>query len=137
MHMQLYVYSLSPFMYTSLCTAPVSQSAPGLTSTDLHEPTAKQQTMEASHSQSKSLVFLPIICGTCCRAPSCKCTLKNAQYTCMCILARYTSLPTCAIFIVSIISYTLYSPSPPPYTNDERAAPHGQAASNRVTTSSV
>ena len=119
MHMQLYVYSLSPFMYTSLCTAPVSQSAPGLTSTDLHEPTAKQQTMEASHSQSKSLVFLSIICGTLLQSFFMQCTHKNAQYTCMHILARYTSLPTCAIFILSIISYTLYSPSPPPYTNDE------------------
>ena len=62
--------SLSPFMYTSPCTAPAPHPAPVLTSTDPHEPTAKQQTTEPSHCQSKSVVFLPIICRTllCCKA---------------------------------------------------------------------
>ena len=55
--------SLSPFMYTSPCAASAPHSAPVLTSTDPHEPTAKQQTTEPSPCQSKSLVFLPIICA--------------------------------------------------------------------------
>ena len=62
LHLSRYTISLSPFMYTSPCTAPAPHSAPVLTSTEPHEPTAKQQTTEPSHCQSKSLVCLPIIC---------------------------------------------------------------------------
>ena len=75
--------SLSPFMYTSPCTAPAPHSAPVLTSTDPHEPTAKQQTTEPSHCQSKSLVCLPIICETllCCKA-STKAYIRTNELAC-------------------------------------------------------
>ena len=55
-------------MYTSPCTAPAPHSAPVLTSTDPHEPMAKQQTTEPSPCQSKFLACLPIICKPCYKA---------------------------------------------------------------------
>ena len=126
--------SLSTFMYTSPCTAPAPHSAPVLTSTDPHEPTAKQQTTEPSHCQSKCLVCLPIICVAK--------LLHKHEYIGMnlhahaCKIYKLTHLYNFHCINQCTLSCTLYSPCPPTYTNEEWVPPHGQAASNRVTTSS-
>ena len=76
--------SLFPFMYTTPCTAPAPHSAPVLTSTDPHEPTAKQQTTEPSPCQSKSLVCLPIICKPYYKASTTAYIHRN-ELTCTCL----------------------------------------------------
>ena len=75
------MYFIIPFHVYLPCAAPASHPAQVLTSTDSREPTAKQQTTDPSPCQSKSLVFLPIICGTllCCKASSCKSIHKARQ----------------------------------------------------------
>ena len=114
-------------MYTSPCTAPAPHSAPVLASTDPHEPTAKQQTTEPSHCQSTSSVFMSIICETllCYKAFTKACIHKNAQYTCMHILARYTNLPTCTIIIASInVSFHVPCTAPAPHPPPVMTEPH-------------
>ena len=79
----LFHYPFHVYVPPLACTAPAPHSAPILTSTDPHEPMAKQQTMEPSHCQSKSLVCLPIFSETllCCKA-STKAYIRKNELAC-------------------------------------------------------
>ena len=112
-------------MYTSPCTAPAPHSAPVLTSTDPHEPTAKQQTTEPSHCQSKSLVCLPIICKPYCKA-STKAYIHRNELACTC-LQDVQAYPL-TTFIASInVSFHAPCTAPVPHPTPMMSEPHPMA----------